>query len=368
MSVTPALAIVISDLGGGGAQRVLVQMLEAWQARGHRLAVITLSSRRSDFFKLPTGVTRISLNATDSSSGFFDALKKNAYRISKIRCALKQVNPDVVISFIGTTNVLTVIASLSLRMKVVISERNDPSRQSLGRLWDFLRKKLYPLADIVTANSSVALDVMSDYVSASQLMLVPNPISLPDKVEGKTFLQPQFLAVGRLYHQKAYDVLIRAVAESHIRDYGWGVTILGDGPLAHDLHSLADELGVSELITWEGQVVDPYPYYNSASVFVMPSRYEGVPNALLEAMSMGMPCIVSDSIEGVSTLITHGVSGLVAKAEDHQQLAQMMDSVIMLPDKGRSIGIKGKQKVLSSMSMQKAVSSWQYVFNKLADS
>jgi len=363
----PSLAVVISDLGGGGAQKVLIQMLGAWKARGHRIVVVTLSEGQDDFFTLPNGIERIALNSTGTSTGFFDAISNNILRISEIRRVIKQVRTDLVISFIGTTNVLTVAATRFLPTKVVVSERNDPSRQSLGRFWDFLRKKLYPLADIVTANSPGALQVMADYVPADQLMLVPNPISSPNNYATINFQKPQLLAVGRLYPQKAYDILIRALAESHIRDFGWGLTILGDGPLASELRSLADSIGVSDLINWEGHVSDPYPYYNSASAFVMASRYEGVPNALLEAMGTGIPCIVSDSIDGVSDLIIHEETGLLVQTDNSQYLAKMMDRVMAMSDQGKNIGQQGKKKVLSNMSMQKAIDSWQLVFNKLAD-
>jgi len=145
------------------------------------------------------------------------------------------------------------------------------------------------------------------------------------------------------------------------------LTILGDGPLASELRSLADSIGVSDLINWEGHVSDPYPYYNSASAFVMASRYEGVPNALLEAMGTGIPCIVSDSIDGVSDLIIHEETGLLVQTDNSQYLAKMMDRVMAMSDQGKNIGQQGKKKVLSNMSMQKAIDSWQLVFNKLAD-
>lgn len=360
-----SLVIVISDLGGGGAQRVLMHMLQIWGEQGYNLTVITLAGTDNDFYTLPNEVERISLSLTSKSTNRFDGLMKNIYRLKSLRKALKVAQPHIVISFIGTTNILTIIASRFLNLKIVISERNDPSRQSLGKMWDFLRVRLYKFADIVTANSYSAINIMKDYVPGNKLMYVPNPVMLPSNVKKIAMEQPHFLAVGRLHSQKAYDVLINAVAASQMRKNGWKLSILGDGQDCKKLKKLSEDRGVNDLISWEGHVEDPYPYYLSSSIFIMTSKYEGMPNALLEAMSVGLPCIVSDTIDAVKELDNDGSIFKTVEYGNVKKLAKSMDELMALPDHGKSLGVLAKKQVLSCMSVEETILSWDKVFKKL---
>lgn len=322
------IALVISDLRGGGAQRVAVTMAEAWSAAGLRVGVITQSAPDSDAFALDPTIPRISLGGSGNASSMTAGLFANVKRVLALRRALKRLRPACVLSFMMQPNVLTVLATRGFHGRVVVSERNDPARQRFSRVWEFLRRKLYRHADLVTANSQGALETMKSYVPEDKLALLPNPIqvskgSLDSAPSAKT-QRRTILAVGRLDHQKGYDVLLEAFArfrQATPETTKWRLVVLGEGTLREELLRQCRGCELEGFVDWEGYVSDPYPYYQAADIFALASRYEGSPNALLEAMSCGVPAIVTDASSGPLELIEDGVGGLVVPAEDPAALA-----------------------------------------------
>ena len=339
------LALVISDLGSGGAQRVATSLANAWARRGRRVAVLTLAAPETDFFSVDPAVARYHLGGIGGSQGIVAKLAANVRRIWTLRRALRKASPKVVVGFIAPTNVLLILAAIGLGLRVVIAERNDPARQSFGLAWDTLRRLLYRFADRVTANSHGALDTMRAYVPAEKLAFTPNPVNLPGDGPAAELDGPTILAVGRLHRQKAYDVLLAAFAQLAEGAPGWRLVVLGDGPLRETLETQARDDGISPLVEFLGCVSDPYPYYRGADIFVLASRHEGMPNALLEAMSCGLPSIVTDASSGPLEWVDDGRSGLVVPAEDPDSLAAALLRLVRDPDLRRKLGHEAKRRL-----------------------
>ena len=246
------------------------------------------------------------------------------WRVRTLRRVLVQTNPDVVFSMLGATNIITVAASADLPHRTVISERNDPSKQRLETPWQDLRPVLYPEASAVSANSRGALASMRAYCPEAKLHHTPNPLILSDRAD--TWERSNaILFLGRLAHQKAPDVLIDAFARFVRRMPDWTLHVAGDGPMAEELHGLARALGLTESVIFHGTVVDPTPLLTDCRIFVLPSRFEGTPNALMEAMAYRMPCIVSDASPGPLRLIDDGSTGLVVEVDSVDALAHAME-------------------------------------------
>jgi glycosyltransferase involved in cell wall biosynthesis len=352
------IALIISDLGGGGAQRVLSTLANAWADKGKRVCVITLADESSDFFSLDAPVQRIASGGIHQSSGFFEALSMNFRRIRNLRRSIKSSGAPIVVSFVGTTNILTIMASIGLGLRVIISERNDPSRQSLGRIWDFLRRKLYKYADRVTANSRGVLETLSVFTPRSKLYYAPNPLVTPDEIHKRGKSPLSILAVGRLHEQKAYDVLLPAFAQIAPHAPDWCLEILGDGPLRDQLHQQAGDLNITDRISWHGRVSQPFQFYSSSAIFVLASRYEGTPNAMLEAMASGLPVIVTDASPGPLEFVEDGVSGLVVPAENKQALADAMLRLINDADLRRSLSDMARLRVIE-LELPNALKTWE---------
>ena len=352
--------VVVADLGAGGVQRVVTTLVDAFSRRGTRICVVTLSGASSDHFQLPATVTRHALGLQSPASGLIGAISANLGRIRAIRHIVRATAAPTVLALAGITNILTVIACAGLPARVVISERNDPARQRLGRPWDWLRRRLYARADMVTANSRTALTELASYVPAARLALVPNPVVPPAAQSPRGDGAPHFLSVGRLARQKAYDVVLAAVAQLAPSESPWRLRVVGEGGERDALQAQAHRLGLSGRIDWLAPVRDVWPLYQQADAFVLASRHEGTPNALLEAMACGVPVIVSDACGGALDYVEDGKTGLVVPVEDAAALAGAMQRLITDPALRRRLGDAGRARVTSEAAGE-AVRIWERV-------
>ena len=339
------LAVVISDLGSGGAQRVLLHLVEAWHKEGHRITVITLASPEQDFFRLPKGVHRIAIGGVANSRGLLAGLLANCGRVWRLRRALREAGAPIAIAFVAQSAVLTVLASIGLPLRVVASERNDPGHQTLGPIWNWLRRFAYRRADLVTANSRGVVEVLADFVPRGRLAFLPNPLPEPPACEPAQMAAPTILSVGRLTHQKAHDVLLRAFARFAAGRPDWRLAIMGEGLEEIRLRELASRLEVSGKVDWLGRRDDPYPFLRACRIFVLASRHEGMPNALLEAMSCALPCIVSDSSPGPLELVQDEFNGLVVPVDDAEALACAIERLAANQSFAEALGKQAKDTI-----------------------
>jgi glycosyltransferase involved in cell wall biosynthesis len=371
------LLVVIPHMGPGGAQRVASLLINHWSGQGIRVAVATLHEK-ADAHDLSPAVARFHISGPQAlrHKGRLTALTRDGdssdqltakQRISRssrrlaagialrtllalnrarklliarllapigmsptplmthqLRRLFRDLEPPLIISFLGTTNIQTVMAARGLRSKVVISERNDPAIQALDEPWEGLRRVIYPKAALVTANSAGALHTLGSFVPAKKLRQVANPLVIPPPPAGMVPHQSRLIAVARLVHQKGLDILLDAFAELARADEDWMLDIVGAGPLGSDLQAQALRLGISSRVEFHGHQPSPFPLLYRASVFVLPSRFEGMPNAMLEAMGCGLAVVASDASPGPLEFIENNVSGLVVPSEDRSALAQAL--------------------------------------------
>ncbi len=340
------VVLVISDLGGGGTQRVLTRLANDWTAIGLRVCIVTLSGSDGDRYALHPAVDRVALNAVSISSGKLTALTANARRLFRLRQALRFADAPVVISFLTTTNILTILAAAGLPARVVVSERNDPERQQLPWPWPLLRRWTYAHAHMVTANTHGALHWLRGFVPAPKLLLVRNPLNQTPAPLNRGNRNKVILNVGRLSHQKAQDVLLKAYAEVIEKAPDWRLTIAGDGPKEPQLRELASVLGIADRVRWIKWTDDVDSLYRSSGIFVLPSRYEGMPNALLEAMSHGLPAIVTDASPGPLDCIIDGETGLVVKADNVPMLVTALTRLVESTALRVCLGTEAHKRIL----------------------
>ena len=354
------LAFVIAHLGPGGAQRVAVTAANALVSRGFDIHLIvverkppayTIDSRvvlhhlrdttaksgtpsnvdRKRWFGSGRVAARISPRALANFNEFTrmmvgplfaaEALRRRALPLRK---KIRVIDPDTVLSFLTQTNILTVVATRGLKKLIVISERNDPNRQRHRARVEFLRRLVYPWADVVTANTQGALAALGSFVPKRKLAFLPNPLLLDASENTFDFGGPTVVAVGRLVEQKGLDILLSAWVRVVSRLPDWKLALVGDGPLASQLKALGRKLGIEKSVHWLGHVSDPFPLLRGAKLFVMTSRFEGMPNSLLEAMACGLPSVISNASPGPCELIGYGESAaeLIVPVEDAESTAE----------------------------------------------
>jgi GalNAc-alpha-(1->4)-GalNAc-alpha-(1->3)-diNAcBac-PP-undecaprenol alpha-1,4-N-acetyl-D-galactosaminyltransferase len=369
------VVLVCPHLGDGGAQRVLCTLANAWIRRGRTVDVITLYGSE-DVYPLDPRIRRTRVlkaqgikRAVPRAPGLrttishrYTLYKSLFQQVRKLRRAIKESRAPVVVSFTGSANVMTVLACAGLDTRVVISERNDPARQILKHPWNALRPLVYNRADLVTANSRGALAALRAYVDPDKLAFVPNPLVVDHKIpppgETRAAEQPAILTVGRLHEQKAHDVLLDAFALVAPRLPAWRLILVGRGQQEEALRAQATRLGISARIDWCGHVADPYVFYRKARLFVLPSRHEGMPNALLEALSCGLPAIVSDGSPGPLELIIDGETGLVVPVSNAAALAGAIERLATDQDLCRHLSGRARACVLD-YEMEKSLPVWE---------
>ena len=325
------LVLVISSLGGGGAERVMTLLANAWVERGNEVTLITLASDRMDRYPLDPAVRRIALDVAGNSAHVLAAIGHNIVRIRALRRAIAASRPDAVISFIAESNVRVLIAAAGLRVPVIISERTALNGHRIRGIWRALRRWSYPRATAIVAQTQRGAAELQT-IARRQVDVIANPVSIEARADDAALDERAgshtLLAVGRLAPEKGFDLLIEAFAQAAPRHPGWNLVILGEGPLRADLERRIAERHLGARIAMPGFDAHVRRAMRRADLFVLSSRYEGFPNALLEAMTEGRACVSFDCNAGPRELIDHRKNGWLVPGGDAHALAAALDTLM----------------------------------------
>lgn len=325
------IILVISSLQAGGAERVLSEMANYWQGRGHTVALVTLDSTRSDFYPLDSGVRRIGLDLKQDSHNILRAVWNNLLRIKSLRRVVKRLRPQAIISFVDSVNILTILATVGLGVPVIVSERIDPRHHPVRPLWRLLRLLAYPWASAVVVQTKDVYEWMRSEMPRAKFTIIPNPARSRAPKAISDFQFPpgsNVVAVGRLAYQKGHDILIKAFAQCAQQFPEWNLVIFGEGKERVALESLASMYGLGSRIILPGIIEEPMDVLQQADIFVLSSRYEGFPNVLLEAMACGLSVIATDCPSGPREIVKDGCNGILVPSNDVDKLAHAMKKLM----------------------------------------
>jgi glycosyltransferase involved in cell wall biosynthesis len=357
---TMRLTLVISSLVCGGAERVMTVMANHWAARGRSVTLLTMDDGSSaPFYDLDCRICHQALGLARNSGNSAAGLQNNFKRVSGLRRAIRKSEPDAVISFMDKTNIIVLLATLGMKTPVMISERTDPALKSIGRVWNGLRKLAYPFADLIVVQSESALDYFPPRLQ-SRARIIPNPVPQPEAAAQSSMqlAKPSLVAMGRLSHEKGFDLLLRAFARLQDRHPQWTLTILGEGQLRAELESLRNSLGLDGRAHMPGRVKQPHTALAQADLFVMSSRREGFPMALCEAMACGLPVICAACSSGPKEIVRNGIDGLLVPTEDIDALAAAMDR-LMRDEAERKRLASSAQQVTERFGVEKVMGIWE---------
>lgn len=311
------LFFYINTIGNGGAERVIVNLASEFAKLDYEVAIIT--SFKADWeYPVAQNVKRFLLEDKPTESGF---LKRNLSRVKKLRKICKEEKPDVLISFMAEPNFRAILATRRLKTKTIISIRNDPNKEYSSKFTKFLARRLFKKADGIVFQTEDAKAWFPKKVQAKSQVIM-NAVDekfFENRFEGE---KQNVVACGRLVEQKNYPLLINAFAEisNEIDD---NLLIYGEGTLREQLQNLINQKGLEERIKLMGQTNDVKSVLEKAKLFVLSSDYEGMPNALLEAMAMGVPCISTDCPCGGPKFIFNG----------NQEALILVNDVVALSEK-----------------------------------
>jgi glycosyltransferase involved in cell wall biosynthesis len=338
------IALVISALGAGGAERVIIGLANAWAARGWQVTLITFEPPGTcPYYEVDPRVDLCQLGVASVARPMWRAVLQGARRVRALRQALRIAAPDVAISFLAKINVLTVLATRGLGLTVIVSERNNPDRQRFRATWRWLRARLYGVAYCVVTPSRGVLASFPEPIRARG-RVIPNPVDLASP-RRRTAATRRLVAVGRLVHQKGFDLLLRAFAKIAPEHPEWTLTIWGEGDERAALEALCVRLGVAGQVRMPGLTERPGQWVEDAEVFVLSSRYESFGNVITEAMVAGLPVVTFDCPFGPGDIIRDGEDGLLVPPEDVDALAASMAGLIADPELRRRLGEAGARNV-----------------------
>lgn len=334
-----SILIISPSLKIGGIERALTVLANEFVK--HNIDVTFIACLPGEQQYTLDGRVKVLFSNISYGAGIFGKFKFYTKLLLFLRKQITRIKPDVVLSFGDVFNPLVLLALLGTNHKVYISDRTSPDFK-INPIARVLKKLLYPYCAGFIAQTKRMEDFQLRHISKKlAISVIPNAIDLVGYHDVSN-RRDSILYVGRLSWEKGVDRLIKAFARLHTKT--WKLEIVGAGPIRMELEALADELGCTEQVVFHGAQLDTRPYYLSASIFVLPSHVEGFPNALCEAMSAGLPCICFDSIpyEGI---IEPEKSGLVARKDNIEDLADKLEYLISQPKQREGLGMSASRVV-----------------------
>jgi len=355
------LTMVIHALSGGGAERVFCTLANHWVQSGRGVTVITLAAADEGVSRLDSRIRRMGLGLLQESHSPWEQVRNTCIRVQRLRQAIREAGASRVISFTDKMNVLTLLACWREPRQVVIAERSDPRHQSLGTVWEWLRRRMYPRCHAWVVQTESVARYARRLAGSRPVYVIPNAVAPPAAaIPPSEQRRPRIVGVGRLSREKGFDLLIQAFARIAPWFPDWSLQILGEGPQRGELEDLADSLGVRDNVQLAGWVERPEPALLEAGVFVLPSRYEGFPNALLEAMACGLPCVASACESGPAEIIRDGVDGLLVPPENVDAMAEALKQLLSDDAKRARLGQRAVE-VTSRFSLEAFFTRWEAV-------
>lgn len=325
------IAIVIGTIERGGAQRVVSVLANHWTSLGNKVILIPLLEKHEGAINPECFGYPLSESVEIFCLGEFE---NRLLMVPKWILGLRQFfvthSIDLVLSFFPKNCVLTWLATRGLSCKVVMSERNDPRSDGRGRLTSFLSKVAFSQADYSIFQTEYSRCFYSN-VSSNRCDIIPNPCRFEPAKRCPEYLDCQrVITTGRLEPQKNQMQLINAFSEVHRCFPNSCLYIYGEGSLRGQLEQRIDELSLSDCVYLPGNLPNIDIEMTSSSVFVLSSLYEGLPNALIEAQTLGIPCVVT-AFPGVEEVILQDENGIIIPVGDEEKLATAIKSIFRSP-------------------------------------
>lgn len=323
------LTFLLPSLRGGGAERVILTLSQLMVKKGYSVDLVLVRSTGAFKTEVPADVNLIDLGHS-----------RAAFSLISLARYIRQSRPDVLLPSLPHITIITLITKWLCRYTLVtlpiehntLSALLANSKSPKQTLLPLLMRITYPTANkIICVSRGVEKDLKTTLsLPDHKLTVIYNPVNTSSLIQLsqhptnhpwlKNRSSPLLLAVGRLTYAKGFDVLINAMSIVHAKSKA-KLIILGEGPEKSRLHELIQDTGLSECISIPGFTNNPYPYFKRASLFVLSSRWEGLPTVLIEAIACGAKVISTDCPSGPREILGANAERYLVPVGDHCALA-----------------------------------------------
>lgn len=345
----------IVSMAGGGAERVISILANRFVKEGIEVGIVMTAGDTVDY-QLDE---RIELFCAGETSG--GSMIKRLKRIMNIRKYLKNAGEGIIISFGPGTSFFMIMADLFLKHPFIISERNDPAACPCPRL----RNLFYRRAKCLVFQTGAARECFPKAIKKKGCVIA-NPIKkeLPEAYDGER--EKTVVAVGRLEVQKNYSLLLEAFGLFYKEHPEYTLHIYGKGALKEQLEQEAQSLGLASKVVFEGFKTNVLEEIRTAGIYAISSDYEGISNAMIEAMALELPVVATDCpIGGAAFCIEDGVNGLLVPCRDKEELAKALGRIAGNPDLAKAMG-KEAGKVRTRFAEEAICEEWLALIKELA--
>lgn len=330
---------VAPSMNFGGAERVMSILSNAWCDKNCKVKILLTRTSAQSKYELNKNVELLSC---------YDEVKKASIPhiviMKSIRSLCKAWRPDVVISFYNDIAALTALAIIGCHIPLIYSERNDPNRVNQRKIDKIYRKIVEHSADRFVFQTTGAQKCYPPKVQERGVVIL-NPLDMTGFLTHDfTVEKKEIVTVGRLEPQKNQKILIDAFSKFANDFPDYNLTIYGEGSLRLELEHFIQSKGLQNRVMLPGSKNSIQEYIKDVSLFVLSSDYEGIPNALIEAMAIGIPCISTDcSPGGARELINNGENGVIVECNNSVALAKAIVSLLEDREKAKMIGTNAKR-------------------------
>ena len=352
------LTFFIGSMGKGGAERVISILANHFVDSGWAVDIIMLLKNDVQY-KLSEKI-----NLTDMVGKSTSYIKNTLDWAKGIRKYITRTKPSCIISFVARINALVLSSSIGLDVPIIVSERNDPRNDGRSRLMQYYCDHVYRKATAVVFQTDYERACFSARVQ-KRAYIIKNPVSIQccRTIDWAKANAIRIVNVGRLAEQKNQKMLIDAIAIL-VREYPeLTCEIYGEGPLRDKLEGQISLMSLQNTVFLKGNVDNLHESICDASIFVMTSNYEGLSNACIEAMMMGLPCITTQ-YAGAEELITNKVNGLTIRCGDTQELVEAIRTILHNPDLAEQLGRTAKESV-AQYQTDRVLKEWERLIDKI---
>lgn len=355
------LLFYIDTIGYGGAERVIVNLANQLQVRGYECTVVT-SFEKTPEYSLLSGVSRVSLNKE-----YIDSfLKRNFTLTLRLRKLIKKIKPDVVIVFLPEPIFRTSFATIGLHTKLIYSIRNAPEKEYGSTIYKILGQYLLPRAHGFVFQTIDARNYFRENIRNKSEVIV-NQVDEKFYHTNLAHHRKGIVTTGRLAPQKNHKILIDAFNLIKERT-SENLYIYGEGFMMNELHEYVKAKNLVDRVFIPGPIKNVPEVLREAKIYVLSSDYEGMPNGLMEAMALGLPCVSTDCPSGgPKALFGKKQSGFLVPVTDAHSLANAIITILSSEETMVGLSEENKRKA-KDFSPEHIILKWEKFIIKIYNS